>query len=45
MYTIRRYNMLRGINQILGIAVKIVLLAVLLITGGVIDVLDLDFDA
>jgi len=37
--------MLRGINQILGIAVKIVLLAVLLITGGVIDVLDLDFDA
>jgi hypothetical protein len=37
--------MLRGINQILGIAVKIVLLGVLLITGGVIDVLDLDFDA
>ena len=43
-YNKRRYNMLDFINKTLGITVKLALLGVLLITGGVVDFLDFDLD-
>ncbi len=34
--------MLNALNQLLGIAVKLMLVGVLLITGGIVDIIDFD---
>ena len=42
MYTKKEVQMLDTISKILGITAKILLIGLLLISGGVIDILDLD---
>ena len=42
MYNKRRYTMLNALNQLLGIAVKLMLVGVLFITGGIVDIIDFD---
>ena len=34
--------MLSALNQLLGIAVKLMLVGVLFITGGIVDIIDFD---
>ena len=38
----KEVHMLNAINQLLGIAVKLMLVGVLLITGGIVDIIDFD---